>query len=626
MLIESLLAENFRKYETLEIKDLPVQGAITVSGANESGKTSIGEAICFALFGRTFFLDERNITKLVYWGEDKAEVTLIFDAGTHGKFELYRSVNKEGAIKAKLSKVSSKNDHSKFIEDLSDIRRALNKVIGFDYDAFANSFYLVQRELTSPEPQSETIKKMAGIGDYARISDELLISTHENEAKIQTTEPEAIKAEASLNEINLDESWLPDLVDADQTLETEGMSRQSLVAQLVEKEERHSRNAKSYFGARKSRGFFGFLAFLLFPLFVVSLLLWVVLKYNPQVLDEPIISLFGLDELASVQGVLGQWLLPVAIISGIGFLISLLIKKKSVTIMRELDEDAKDFADSLAQSQATVTADIEILIPERVASLMVKSKVDASSLIDIPSAEQFNNLEKLTENTVGYEASPEELSSAVSRLTDNFGKQQEEIKQLAGSLSVDIEKEKSRSKDAGILRSTLKSLNGVIRGCHATIKINQTATSMLQRAGEDSINLFNKNITTSSAESLPKFTEGRYSEVRIAEDFSVQVYSDRKKDYMDFDEISSGTQRQVMLALRLAMSEELARNTGNEQQFIFLDEPFAFFDPARTRATLKSLPDVSDVISQVWIVAQEFPDVEVDKAIVCTTENTTLAV
>ena len=53
MLIESLLAENFRKYETLEINDIPVNGVITVSGANESGKTSIGEAICFALFGRT---------------------------------------------------------------------------------------------------------------------------------------------------------------------------------------------------------------------------------------------------------------------------------------------------------------------------------------------------------------------------------------------------------------------------------------------------------------------------------------------------------------------------------------------------------------------------------------------
>jgi len=626
MLIESLLAENFRKYETLEINDIPENGAITVSGANESGKTSIGEAICFALFGRTFFLDEKNITKLVYWGKEKAEVTLQFDAGEHGKFELYRSVDKGGVIEAKLSKNSGDTENSKFIADLSDIKRALNKVIGFDYDAFANSFYLVQRELTSPEPQSETIKKMAGIGDYASISDELLINTHENEAKIQATEPEALKAESSLNEINLDESWLPDLVDADQTLETEGMSRQSLMSQLAQKEEQHSHNVKPYHSARKSRGFFGFLSFLLFPVFVVSLLLWVILKYSPEVLDEPIIGIFGLDELSSIQGIMSQWLLPVAILSGIGFLISLLIKKKSVATMYDLNEDAKDFSDSLTQSQKTVTSNIESILPERVVSLMRNSEDDSSSLIDIPSVDQFSNLEKLTENTVDYEANLEELGAAVSRLNDSCDKQKEELKQLADNLSVDIEKEKSRSKDAGILRSTLKSLNGVIKDCQTTINTNQTATAMLQRAGEDSINLFNKNITTSSADSLPKFTEGRYSEVRIAEDFSVQVYSDRKKDYMDFDEISSGTQRQVMLALRLAMSEELARNTGNEQQFIFLDEPFAFFDPARTRATLKSLPDVSDVISQVWIVAQEFPDVEIDKSIVCTTENTTLAV
>jgi len=96
---------------------------------------------------------------------------------------------------------------------------------------------------------------------------------------------------------------------------------------------------------------------------------------------------------------------------------------------------------------------------------------------------------------------------------------------------------------------------------------------------------------------------------------------------MDFDEISSGTQRQVMLALRIAMSEQLSMNTGNEEQFIFLDEPFAFFDQSRTRATLHALPEVSDVINQIWISAQEFPnEVEVAKKIVCPADQAVLII
>jgi len=64
MLIKSIDAKNFRKYQQLTINDIPESGVITVAGSNESGKTSIGEAICFALFGRTFFLDEKNLHKL----------------------------------------------------------------------------------------------------------------------------------------------------------------------------------------------------------------------------------------------------------------------------------------------------------------------------------------------------------------------------------------------------------------------------------------------------------------------------------------------------------------------------------------------------------------------------------
>jgi exonuclease SbcC len=159
------------------------------------------------------------------------------------------------------------------------------------------------------------------------------------------------------------------------------------------------------------------------------------------------------------------------------------------------------------------------------------------------------------------------------------------------------------------------------------IDVNHISIGLLQRAAINSIAIFNKNIAELSAVTLPKFTENRYSEVRIAEDLSVQVYSDDKKGYMDFDEISSGTQRQIMLALRLAMSEELSKNTGNEKQFIFLDEPFAFFDQSRTLSTFNGLPEVSDVISQIWIVAQDFPEgVNADKVINCPSESTELVV
>jgi len=635
MLIKSLLAENFRKYNKLEVTEIPEKGAITVSGANESGKTSIGEAICFALFGRTFSLDQKNLAKLVGWGSQLAEVTLEFTVEKEKTFRLYRSVDSNGATKVKLSKILlSGNEDPNIIESEVEVEQALDKIIGFDYDAFANSFYLVQRELTTPEPQSETIKKMAGIGDYATISNALLSVNDENEGKIAKVKPQIVTHQVSLDEIKLDETWLPDLVDADQTLELEQKQRHSLLNTLTEGEQSYAESTTSYHGARKNRGFFGFLSWLFFPAMLIALGIWIVNKVKPLLLENPLINVFGLDELANKQDQISTWLLPIAIISGLGFLLSLLIKSKSISTMRNLDDEAKSFSQTLQEGRGTVTAEIEAVLPERVVQLMQKNVTttdDANesvvALLDVPPREQFKNLEILAEGTVGYTANPEDINAAVGRLSSAFNKQKTEIKQLSKNLGSDIEKEKKRSDAAGKLRSTLKGLHGVVDACGRIIKVNNTSIGLMQRASEDSINLFNKNITKLSAKTLPKFTEGRYNEVRVAEDFSVQVYSGEKKGYMDFDEISSGTQRQIMLALRLAMSEELAKNTGNEQQFIFLDEPFAFFDPQRTRSTLTALPDVSDVITQVWIVAQEFPeDIEVAKVIKCPSDSAELLV
>ena len=78
MIIQSLSAENLLKYRQLELNDLPAQGVIAISGFNESGKSSVGEAICFALFGRTFAVGPTDVQKLIRWGESRCAVTLGF--------------------------------------------------------------------------------------------------------------------------------------------------------------------------------------------------------------------------------------------------------------------------------------------------------------------------------------------------------------------------------------------------------------------------------------------------------------------------------------------------------------------------------------------------------------------
>jgi exonuclease SbcC len=94
---------------------------------------------------------------------------------------------------------------------------------------------------------------------------------------------------------------------------------------------------------------------------------------------------------------------------------------------------------------------------------------------------------------------------------------------------------------------------------------------------------------------------------------------------MDLEEISSGTQRQIMLAVRLALSQELVRSAVDGKQFVFLDEPFAFFDRERTLKSLQVLPGLSDEITQIWIVSQEFPEgQDFDLSVSCSREKTAI--
>jgi exonuclease SbcC len=73
-----------------------------------------------------------------------------------------------------------------------------------------------------------------------------------------------------------------------------------------------------------------------------------------------------------------------------------------------------------------------------------------------------------------------------------------------------------------------------------------------------------------------------------------------------------------MLAVRLALSQELIHSTVGGVQFVFLDEPFAFFDEQRMLNTLHALPQLSDELAQIWIITQHLPEVaRVDAHIRC---------
>ncbi len=170
MILTALSAENLLKYERVDIQGLPGKGLIAVSGANESGKSSIGEIVCFALFGRTFSLDHDEIHKLIRWGQIRCSVTLDFESRDGRAYRVSRLLDNEGNQGARLCFGDLLDDPISRGPD--KVNEVLNSLVGYDFDEFVDSFYLAQREITTPHPHSQAVKTMAGIAPLERAAAE----------------------------------------------------------------------------------------------------------------------------------------------------------------------------------------------------------------------------------------------------------------------------------------------------------------------------------------------------------------------------------------------------------------------------------------------------------------------
>ncbi|MGB7551331.1 MAG: AAA family ATPase, partial [Chromatiaceae bacterium] len=158
MIILRIKAECLHRYRRLRLTDLPERGIIALSGDNESGKSGIGEIICFALFGRTFSLAEDRIGKLVHWGAGEGAVTLRFRVKGRN-YEVSRHLARDGEQSARLILVDAPDGP---LARATGVTEAITRLLGYGFDDYIETFYLAQREIGSPHPHSPAVRAMVG--------------------------------------------------------------------------------------------------------------------------------------------------------------------------------------------------------------------------------------------------------------------------------------------------------------------------------------------------------------------------------------------------------------------------------------------------------------------------------
>jgi len=104
---------------------------------------------------------------------------------------------------------------------------------------------------------------------------------------------------------------------------------------------------------------------------------------------------------------------------------------------------------------------------------------------------------------------------------------------------------------------------------------------------------------------LPILTSDRYHYVEIGDDYKLKVYTSFKKEPLEKNIFSGGTQDQLSLALRLAFAmATLPQDKGIQPKFIFLDEPLGSFDEDRAKGLLYLLTEgeVAEHFDQIFLI------------------------
>jgi len=601
MIIHSINAKNVLKYETLDLQDLPEEGVIAISGLNESGKSTIGETICFALFGRTFSINESDLDKIIRWGESDCSVTVRFSNHKAGssddeQYAITRMLDCDGNHSAKLYKVY--NEENPIARGIARVEAALFELTSVEFDEFIESFYLAQREITTPHPHSYALKTMAGIATMEYCDSGIHEDIQQDIDAAEELHSRIVQVEEEINDLQLEHGHL-DLLSAehDKALEEKSQTDKTRADyQNAVVEYNDAAPTLSRYLSKKGRA--SFWRFIFFIIAVGALALWWILMKMPEASIHGQISSFIQTNLPQVMTEHYPYLLYIGGIAAfllLAFWAAIISHKGNI---ERLGLAGKELADKMAAFDGFFRAE---------GSFQAEGSISAEG-----SSPAEGSTDKARKRQLALISSSQMKEKQLAEVTEpdinNLSQQQEQQADQISKLAAALVIERERVKRAGDLQEKINGLQAQIADKESRNQVRELASELLSGATRHLSKRFNHIIRDHVGKTLPLFTDNRYEHLQIDDDLTVRVFSNEKHDFMDLDEISSGTQRQIMLAVRLALSQEMVSRKVHNQQFLILDEPFAFFDEERTERSLSVLPELSDDLPQIWIIAQSFPE------------------
>lgn len=174
----SLYASNFKKLKLKQQLFFP-EGIIVITGLNESGKSTVLDAILYALFGRMIRPNQKPSNEdIISYGSGETQVRLEFAIGEN-RYRVVREIHKTRPNEARLYEVKLDGASKTIATTVHDTTAEIERLLGgITYNEIVASSVVAQKDLERlikqrPDDRRKVINVFLNLDSFNKVQDEL---------------------------------------------------------------------------------------------------------------------------------------------------------------------------------------------------------------------------------------------------------------------------------------------------------------------------------------------------------------------------------------------------------------------------------------------------------------------
>lgn len=187
----TLTVEGFGCYRESQEIDFSRCKVFAISGPTGAGKSSLLDAVTFALYGKIPRLGGQNLDEFISMGASRAAIRFDFDLRGE-RYRIARTMQRTGAKKVQLEQITGGTQKT-LGDSATEVNATVTTLLGLDYEAFKQSVLLPQGEFASfleatAGKQQQILQNLLRLDVYEKMRDRAAREERELQGQIETTQ------------------------------------------------------------------------------------------------------------------------------------------------------------------------------------------------------------------------------------------------------------------------------------------------------------------------------------------------------------------------------------------------------------------------------------------------------